>query len=135
MPLIPTNFDEIADEIKPIPAGQYTLNIIKAEIEPTKNDPNKDKLVLVLEVDSGPQQGRKCYEHIGISNDYGLTTVKQICKAAGLHPGADGIDTTDLVGLSLKARVKNGTYKAADGEVRENSSIAQYLWKDEDLED
>ena len=132
--LIKANFDEIADEVFPIPPGVYTFNILEASVEETKKDPTKDKVVLKMEVVGGEHEGRQQYEHIGISSDRGLVTLKQIILACGLTPGLD-LDTSDLVGQTLQARIKARTYTDAEsGEVRETSSVAGYLWKDEEIE-
>ncbi len=134
MPLINANFDDIADEVKPIPAGIYTFEIISADIEPTKKDPNKEKVVLKLQVTDGEQQGRQQFEHIGVSNDRGLTTLKQVAMASGLAVGAAGLDTTDLVGRTLQARIKARTYQDPEsGETKEASGISAYLWRQEEI--
>lgn len=126
--IIPANFDEIPDKIPQIPPGEYVFNVVSADVEPTTKDPKKDKIVLIAEIIDGPQAGRKCYEHMGISSEFGLVRAKQLFRACGLR-SADEFDTVNLIGCQFKALVKNGVYTDSSGETQENSSISRFMYE------
>lgn len=136
MPHIAVNFDEVPDFVPPISTGIYTFRIVSANVEEVRNKPDREKVVLELEVDMDGNEfhGRKQFEHIGISHERGRTTIKQVCMAVGLVVGAGGLDTDELIGRTLQARIKQGTYTDSSGEVRENARVAGYLWRKEDIE-
>lgn len=123
---IATNFDEVADEIRPISPGVYRCVIDDATVEPTKKG-DGEKVVVKLRIDDegNPEHGRTQYDHLGLKNPIGL---KQCARAAGIAVGAGGLNTEDLIGQTVQVRIKSRTYKDPDsGEMRETSSVDEYL--------
>lgn len=128
MPKINVNFDEVPDKMEPVPAGVYVMLVKEAEIQPTK-DGKSEKVVVTLSVDdeSSPHNGRMVFDHISLKMPINL---KQLAKSAGLNPGADGLEVSDLVGKHVKVRVKARAYRDAEtGETRETSAVAEYMWE------
>lgn len=124
---IKVNLETTPDRMEPVPPGVYTLRITAAEQKPTA-DGSKQKIVVEHEVDDegSPAHGRKLFNHIGLSNPIAL---KQLVKSAGIPVSADGVDTDELVGKHVRARVGSRTYvDAATGETKETSSITEYLF-------
>jgi len=95
-------------EYTPIPEGDYTLVIEKAETKPTKAGTG-ERLNLQFKVDGGDFDGRKVFHGLNIRNpsDVAVAIAKKelhalltLCKVAK-------ITTADeLVGLSFVAKVK-----------------------------
>lgn len=128
MGFIQANFDSVPDEIAPVKPGVYACVVKEANMEPTK-DGSGEKLVVRLAVDepNSTENGRQLFTHIGLSGN-GLTLVKALCRSAGIKPGADGLDTEELLGKSVRVRVKAGVYKDPDtGETRETTRVAEFL--------
>lgn len=128
---IPVNFDETPDEFTAIPPGIYSFVVESAVLEPTAAG-DGEKVVVVLKVDDADneQNGRIQKEHMGISNPKGggAIALKRLARSAGLSPGVDGLDLEDLIGQTVKARIKARVYPDKDtGEIRETSAVAEFL--------
>ena len=128
MPLLKTNFDEVPDEFLPVPAGVYLLEVKSApKVEPTK-DGKSQKVVAefaIVENENPQLNGRTLQDHISVKM---LTHIKRLFLAAGIKPGADGIDTEELSGKRVKALVAIETYRDKDTqEEREASRIRDYI--------
>lgn len=124
---IKVNLETTPDRMEPVPPGIYTLVITSAEQKATANGEGQ-KIVVEHEVDDegNPSHGRKLFNHIGLKNPIAL---KQLVKSAGIPISADGVDTMELVGKHVRARVTARTYTDdKTGEVKETSSIAEYLF-------
>jgi len=127
-PLLKVNFDEVPDEYLPVPAGTYLLEVKSApSVEPTK-DGKSTKLVVqfsIVENANSQLNGRGLQDHISTKM---LTQIKRLFLAAGITPGADGIDTEELAGKRVKATVVSRTYRDPDSqEERETSRISDYI--------
>ena len=124
------NYQDVPDEILPVPAGIYTCVILKIpEVQDTK-DGTKQKIVVELKVDcpENPEaHERLLWDHIGLAAH---TRLKRLFLSAGLTIGAAGLDTTDLLEARVKVRVKAGTYKDEGGNVKEVSRVDDYVLVD-----
>ncbi len=127
MPLIKGNYDEVPDEILPVPAGIYTCVITKVpEIEPTK-DGLKEKIVVELKIEQPENpdvHGRLLWDHIGLAAQ---TRLKRVFLSAGVKIGPEGLNTEDLLDQVVKVNVKARTYKDDSGNVKETSGIDDYI--------
>ena len=126
MPHLDTNFGDVPDEFEQIPPGTYLLEVKAApQIMPT-NDGKSTKMVVEFAVVEDPKlNGRNLQDHISMKM---LTRIKRVFLAAGLKPGAAGIDTEELVGRRVKAIVIHNTYRDKDsGEERESARIKDYV--------
>jgi hypothetical protein len=124
---IDIDFNDVPEVIPPIEPGIYDLEVMETpEVMPT-NDGKGMKLVVKMKVvEEGPHKDRQVSDHISV--DKMRTKIKRLCLSAGLNPGADGLQTEELVGRILKAKLKNRTYVDRDsGEERETASIADYI--------
>ncbi|MEG1501939.1 MAG: DUF669 domain-containing protein [Synergistaceae bacterium] len=113
-----------AEDFTPIPAGEYTLQVTKANVEPTKNGTG---LIVKAEFDViGPShQGRKIFGNFNIRNESAMAEKigKQQLKSlmvAG-HVQEPLVDTDQLLGATVRAgviiRPESGQY-AARNEVK-----------------
>lgn len=130
MPFIDVNFDDVPDNIQPIPAGLYILTIKEADVKPSKDEKSKN-LILKLKVDdpSNPNHDRQIVDYCNLgNNDFAKVRLKRLQKSAGLVPGK-GLNTDDLVGKTVKARISTAPFTNKDtGEVSERSNIAEYMF-------
>lgn len=120
------SWDNVPDVIVPIPTGVYTLKVEEAELGPTK-DGKSERVAMVMAVDEPDSEHheRKVWDFISIKM---LTKLKRLAKSAGKNPEQDGIDTDELVGCHVKARVLNKTYVDEDsGETKESNDVQDYL--------
>lgn len=124
------NFENVPDEVLPIPAGIYTCTILTTpEIQPTVNG-NGQKLVVDLQIndDESDQNGRRLTDNISLKNQ---TRIKRLAKSAGLSPGADGLDLEELEGAVVTVKVTNRTYTdKSSGELKESYNVSDYLFED-----
>lgn len=118
-------FDDVPEEIRPVQPGIYTLEITEVpEIGPT-NSGNGTKLVVQFQIaDEGEFKGRRIQDHISTKM---LTKIKRLCLAAGLDPDNSGVDTEDMMGRQVQARVESQTYENDYGEERETARIRDYI--------
>jgi hypothetical protein len=127
MPHLDIPFEEVPNEIRPVQPGTYTLEIMDVPtIEPTKSG-NGQKLVVQMTIqDDGEFKGRRIQDHISTKMQ---TKIKRLAIAAGLDPDNNGIDTEEMAGRQVKARVKSNTFTNDFGEEIENARIQDYLIK------
>lgn len=126
MPKIQVNFDKVPDVVQPVRPGIRTLECVSAEITETAAKTGQ-KLVIEWRVneEGDENHGRKLFDHISLKME---TRLKRAALACGLTVGADGYDTSDLIGRTCKARVENRTYQDQQTqETKETSSIKDYL--------
>ncbi len=125
MPLIEKNFDEVPDVIQPVAAGNYSLECVGIPKFMDTNDKKSKKVVVEYEIRAPghPDDGRKVFDHIGLKAP---TRLKRCALSAGISAGAGGIDTDELAGKIVKARIKNRTYQDPDGVTKETSGIEDY---------
>ncbi len=117
MPILPNNFDEVADNFKPITAGKRTLMIVEPLEEGTSRA-GKPKLIFTFRVDEESEdKGRQIKDHISLEM---LTKIKRLALSAGLTPGPDGLDTDELTGKSVEAIVYNQTVPDPDDPTNED---------------
>lgn len=128
MALIEVNFEDVPDEIQPVEAGVYTCLIDEVpEVKPTK-DGAGEKIVVTMKIDNdeSPMNGRRLFDHISMKYP---TRFKRLCKSAGLNPGAEGVDTSDLLGKHVEVQVTSGSYTDPDtGQTKPTSNIKDYVF-------
>jgi len=128
MPLLDFNFEDVPDEIKPIPKGDYNLETPEAPtIEPTSSGKGNN-LIVQFAIADGEYKGRKLKDYFYLGNEIGLINTKRFLKACGVTPTSSGINTEELMGRLVKARVGSRTYTDNEsGEEREVANIDSYL--------
>jgi len=127
-PLLEANFDDVPDEILSIEPGEYAVEIEGTpEILDTKKGTGRNLVVVFRITEDGPFKRRTIKQYIYLS-DIGLTTAKQLSKAAGVEVGAGGLQTEELAGQALKIRVVQRPYKNPEtGEVEQRSQVGGYV--------
>jgi len=128
MPFIDVNFSDVPDSFEPLKPGVYNFLIEDIVIEPTKNGKGQ-KAVVSLKVsdEDNDAYGRVVKDHISL--DY-PTSLKQLIMSAGFEPTAEGIDTEQLIGHTVRGLMKSRTFKDKDtGEIKETCSIDSFIWK------
>lgn len=104
-----------ASKVEPVsfdvlPAGDYTVVIVKSEIKPTK-DNSGQRLNLELQVVDGKFKGRKLFDGLNIANksaqaqQIGQGQLSALCRAAGVMTPKD---SSDLHNKPIIAAVKVG---------------------------
>jgi hypothetical protein len=134
MSTISVNFNEVPDKILPLREGERMLEIQppdekKGFIQLTK-DGTKTMAVITLAVvdDVDPnEKGRQVTDYIVTGNQFGLVRLKQLALSAGVRPGAEGLDLTQLIGKRVKAMITTRTYKDDSGVEQQSSSVKSYI--------
>jgi len=125
MALLDLPFDEIPDEVQPISPGIYTLEITEVpEVMPTKDGTGTKIVVQFAVADEGQFKGRRIQDHISTKMQ---TQVKRLFLAAGIRPTSAGVDTEELLGRQVRARLISRTYTNDMGEEVETVRIRDYL--------
>jgi hypothetical protein len=116
-----TTFDpttvEPNDTFEPLPAGNYSVEVIESSLDPTKNGLG-ELLKLTLRVIDGDYENRRVWGHITIRHQnevaqrIGQQLLGALCNAAGVGPIED---TEDLHGIPIQAKIiieadKTGQY-------------------------
>lgn len=134
MPHIDVNFVETPDSMPPIPAGTYLLDVTAApKVEPSKKGDSTNVIVELKLVSENPQfNGRliRDYINLGTNPEMKLRAdikLKKLCTSAGLTVGAGGVDTEELAGKRVKARLKPRTYKDDSGNEQQGTSVEEYV--------
>jgi hypothetical protein len=134
MSTISVNFNEVPDKILPLREGERMLEVQapdekKGFIQLTK-DGTKTMAVITLAVvdDVDPnEKGRQVTDYIVTGNQFGLVRLKQLALSAGVRPGAEGLDLTQLIGKRVKAMITTRTYKDDSGVEQQSSSVKSYI--------
>jgi hypothetical protein len=136
MPLIKTNFADVPNEIPTVSPDVYSGDIKSIEVrdftvKTGKNagQPGQSFDVAVVITTDGLFKGRTVVDGI---NSKMLTRLKQLALATGMSEAeiANGFQTEDLLGKSIKFRTKVEKYTpAGQSEQREIAKIADYFWK------
>jgi len=126
MALLKINFDDVPDTTPPIPSGIYTCEVVScSDPEPSKS--GGTKIVVVLKItDEGEHTNRKLWDHLSTTLE---TRIKNLFMACGAPFGAEGGDTTDLIGQALQVKVVSETYTDDAGVVKESSKIGGYIFE------
>lgn len=124
---IATNFDSVPDKVLPVDPGMYTCTVEECNLEDVKPPKVGQKLVVILKIadSESPNFGRTVYDHISTKM---TTNIKRLWKSAGLKPSASGIDTEEILGKTVKCRIKNRAYKNESGEMQESSAVQEYMF-------
>jgi hypothetical protein len=113
----PSAVPEDEKSFDPVPAGDYLLQAVEADVVPTKTN-SGTRLTLTLEIMEGDHAGRKIWEGINIANQseeaqrIGQRQLADLCLSAGLTSVSN---SDDLIGRPFRARVgiqqdKGGQY-------------------------
>lgn len=92
---------------EPIPAGVYDVQIVEADVVPTKSG-DGERLTMRLNVVSGPHEGRPIFEGLNIRNanptaqSIAQRTLADICIATG---AGTITDTDELLYKPFKAKI------------------------------
>ncbi len=112
MPLLDFDFKEVPDEIKSVPAGKYTFEILDPpSIEPTQKGDANNLIIQFTIKDEGDYYGRKIKHYFYLGNEIGLVQVKRMLKACGIDPANWTNNTEDLIGKVCEAVVVEGSFK------------------------
>ena len=130
MAMLDFNFNEVPDEIKPIPPGEYNLEVSEPpEISPAKSGKGNNMIVQFAVAD-GEFARRTMRHYFFLGNEIGLVNTKRFLKAAGITPGAEGISTEELAGRIVKAKIGERVYQDQDtGEDRTTSEIKAFMFE------
>ncbi len=130
---IPTNWEDVPNQMVPVSVGIKKLEITKAE--PGVSGTGGEKLVVEFRVlEEGKDFGRTLQDHISLKM---LSRLKNLCVSAGVDPEGDSFETSDLEGQVVTGRIKHQVYtqpltpeQVDAGEVAEprtNARVAEYL--------
>lgn len=124
--IININFDNVPDEILPIPAGIYTARVVGIpQIQPTK-DGNGQKVVVEVEITEGDYAGRRVTDHISLKM---TTRLKRLALSCGVTVGAGGLNLHDLADQFCQIQITTRPYTDRDtGEQKESYNIKDYLF-------
>jgi hypothetical protein len=138
MPTLDINFKEVDNEYVVIPPGIYAVEVVKADVMPTKDGMSQKVVVEMKIVDASDIKfvGRGLQDHISVKMQ---TRLKQLGMCFGLNVEKDGFTTEMLTGRSGRVEVRNETYAVSSGnvdvagnpvkEMRTASRVKDYLWK------
>ena len=106
---------------EPLPAGDYTMQVIESDIKPTKT--GGDQLVLTLEVMDGPMSSRHVWDRLNIRNQnadaqrIAQRNLADLCLAVGIASlrNSEDLHFKPFVGrVSIKPD-KTGQYGPSNG--------------------
>ena len=119
------NFDDVADEIKPIEAGTYQA-VIKdvPEIKPNKSGDGSSIWVLHEIIEEGPECGNSIMGFISLKQQ---TRIKRLALSAGVAVGAGGLDLAELAGATVTIKVAQKPRTDQSGETTMQSNIADWI--------
>ena len=116
-----------AQDLEPIPSGEYLAHIIDSDMKPTKNGLGQ-YLELTYEVTDGPYKGRKLWARLNLDNpnakavEIAQRDLSAICHATGQ------LQVSDSQQLHYKPHVVRVEYVKADGDrrTRDGNEIKAY---------
>lgn len=114
------------NEYAPLPAGKYTMMIVNSEMKPTKT-PGGEMLVLEMDVQDGPQKGRKIFERLNLKNaneqtvDIAMAALGDLCKAIGKKTVSDSVE------LHNKRFIADVAVTPPKGEYGPGNKIKKYI--------
>jgi hypothetical protein len=103
---------EDLDSLEPIPAGWYTVVIVKSEMKPTKSATG-EYLQLDMQVVQGEYEGRYVFDRLNLINqnsvavDIAQKSLASICRAVGVLTPADSGELHDRP-FQVKVSVRPG---------------------------
>lgn len=123
------NTEDNNDEggFKVVPAGEYIVQLAKAELRDAKSNPNNKYISMQFKVIEGEYAGQSVFEIINVVNsnpiavNIGRQTMNRISKAANL---TNVEDTDELLGIpiGIEVVVEEGT-----GDNPDRSKIKRYF--------
>lgn len=128
MPLVEMNFDDTPDKMLPVEAGVRLFKI--TDFTEEENDLGEKIRIVELEVLEGDDAGRKAWDRFNFKYKPAMVKFKQLVKSAGLPAVGQGIDSSMLIGQTVRAVVKPRTYKdKTTNETKETTQVAEYLFE------
>lgn len=130
--IIGTTFDAAAVEpsagfsTDTLPPGVYTLEIVDADVAPTKKGNGQLLKISFSVIDPEPYARRRVWENLCISHENPETEriaqakLSALCRAVGV---ATLEDTDNLIGLIVRGRIK---IKPASGGYSESNEVVAY---------
>lgn len=125
------DINNVEDEDKLVPEGNYLCEITKSSIKPTKAG-NGKRLLLTVKIVDGDYAGNVIFEGLNIENpnpkavEIAHRQLKQLCTALGLEDGIE--DSSELHGIEFCARIREK--EAKDGWPARNE-ISRYMLAEE----
>lgn len=110
-----------------VPPGEYTLRVVEAEEDTSKNGNDMIKLTLVVVKDNG-KDGPRLFDYL-VFSESSFWKIDTFLKSAGEHPGEGAsvdLAAEKCIGWTVRAKLKIESY---DG--RESNKIESYLFEDE----
>lgn len=112
----PAEVPEDDRSFDPLPAGDYTMQVIESEIKPTKT--GGDQLVLTLEVLEGPYSNRRVWDRLNIRNQnadaqrIAQRGLADLCLAVGVTSlrNSDELHFKPFIGKVAIRQDKTGQY-------------------------
>lgn len=117
---------ETADNFEPLPAGEYTVEVVDSDVKATKAGTGS-YISLQLRVIDGPYENRRVFTNINHQNPnpaaqaIGERQLAQLCTAVGLPSALE--DTVDLHNVPVKAVI---TVEAAKDNYGPRNSVRNY---------
>ena len=114
------NSVEPAQDLAPIPSGEYLAHIIDSDMKPTKSGTGQ-YLELTYEVTYGPYKGRKVWTRLNLDNpnakavEIAQRDLSAICHATGQ------LQVQDSQQLHYKPHIIRVEYVEADGDRRQRA--------------
>ena len=132
-PLIDINLDETPEVMPTLKVGSRVLTIKDVEQQTDRNDKSFVMVEFEVEEPDSPEHGDKTWDRFYLEFKPARVKFKQLCLSAGHGHGSEGVDTSELIGETVKALVKPRTYKDDSGEIQETTQISKYVFDaDED---
>ncbi len=121
MPKLSIDFSDVPDTIPVVPPGEYEFEVVGTpELLPTKKDPSKDMIKLVLRIINHAEfSGRQVYDYIMCSRE---TDIKRLALSCGLDL-SDGLETEALTGQTGRVLLMADEYQG-----KPTTKVKDYLF-------
>ena len=119
---------EPAQEMGPLPEGEYVVMVTESEMKQTR-DGTGQMLALTLEAIEGDLNGRKLWDNLNLVNksqqamQIAQATLSSICRAIGVMQITD---SNALHNRPMKVKVATESYTGQDGNQKQSSRIKAY---------
>ena len=127
-PLIEINLDETPEVMPTLQTGLRILTIKDVEQQTDKNEKSFVMVEFEVEEPDSEENGDKAWDRFYLEFKPARVKFKQLCLSAGLGHGSEGVDTSELIGKTVRALVVSNTYKDGSGETVENTKIKKYVF-------
>ena len=127
MGIIDINLDETPEVMPTLQTGLRILTIKDVEQQTDKNEKSFVMVEFEVEEPDSEENGDKAWDRFYLEFKPARVKFKQLCMSAGIGHGSLGVDTSDLIGRTVRALVKSRTYKDESGETQETTQISKYV--------